>query len=140
MINKTILIGRAGKDPELFTTKSDKSVVKFSVATWENYKDESQESGWRQETEWHNVIVWGAAAITLNKKLQKGMLVYVEGSIRTRTYDDKEGNKKYITEIVGFAKVLTPKESAAATSEPTPKVAPAKDAPTSQEEPDDMPF
>ena len=57
MINKVILIGRAGKDPDLHTTQTGKSVTRFSLATWENYKDETSETGWRQVTEWHNVVV-----------------------------------------------------------------------------------
>ena len=64
MINKVILLGRVGKDPELHTTQSGKKVVRFTVATWENYKDETEPSGWKQVTEWHNVVVWGAAADT----------------------------------------------------------------------------
>lgn len=113
MINKVILVGRAGKDPVLHTTKTDKKVVKFTIATWENYKDETSETGWRTETEWHNVVVWGQSAETLAKNVKKGSMVYVEGSIRTRSYDDKEGVKKWITEVSGFARCLDPKKAEA---------------------------
>jgi single-strand DNA-binding protein len=103
MINKVILVGRAGNDPELHTTGSGKKVCKFTLATWEYYKDEKEESGWRQETEWHNIVVWGAAAETLHKNVKKGSTVYVEGAIKNRSYE-KDGVKKYIKEIVGFAR------------------------------------
>ena len=122
MVNKVTLIGRAGKDPDLYTTKSEKKVVKFTVATWENYKDSTEESGWKQVTEWHNVVVWGAAAITLNKQLKKGGLVYVEGAIRTRSYEDKEGVTKWITEIVGFAKALFAEKQGSTSSKPKEEV------------------
>lgn len=116
MINKCTLIGRAGKDPVLHTTESKKQVVKFTLATWENYKDEKEESGWRTETEWHNVVVWGQAAEGLSKSVKKGNLVYVEGVIKTRSYEDKDKNVKYITEIIGFAKNLTPKDRPSGTA------------------------
>jgi single-strand DNA-binding protein len=110
MINKVILVGRAGKDAELHTTKSDKKVVRFTLATWENYKDDKEESGWRTETDWHNIVIWGAAAETISRNVKKGSWVYVEGSIRTRSYEDKEGTTKWITEIVGFGKTIHPEK------------------------------
>ena len=116
MINKVILIGRAGKDPDLHTTERKKTVVRFTVATWENYKDEKEPTGWRQVTEWHNVVVWGAAGESIKKHLKKGELVYVEGGVRTRSYEDKEKVTKYITEIVGFAKALLGKKDASKTA------------------------
>lgn len=144
MINKVILIGRAGKDPELHTTKSDKKVVKFTLATWENYKDDREESGWRQVTEWHNIVVWGAAAVTLSKQVKKGGLVYVEGAIHTRSYEDKEGVTKYITEIVGFGKALLPEKKTqttaskpAETKEPEPEITDGMDKVLNK---DDLPF
>ena len=128
MINKVILIGRAGKDPDLHTTERKKTVVRFTVATWENYKDEKEPTGWRQVTEWHNVVVWGAAGESIKKHLIKGELVYVEGGVRTRSYTDKEGVTKYITEIVGFARALLAKKDAASsgTAKESPKGEPGK--------------
>jgi len=123
MINKVILIGRAGKDPELYITKSDKKVVKFSLATWENYRDEKEESGWRQETEWSNIVVWGDSAESLAKYVKKGNLVYVEGKIKTRSYEDKQGVTKYITEIIGWAKSLEKRETSGTSSASTGKAA-----------------
>ena len=127
MINKVTLIGRAGKDPDLHTTKSDKKVVKFTVATWENYKDDNSETGWKQVTEWHNVVVWGAAAVTLNKQLKKGGLVYVDGQIQTRSYEDKDGNTKYITEIIGYAKALLTEKTTESAKPKEEKKEPAKE-------------
>jgi single-strand DNA-binding protein len=127
MINQVILVGRAGKAPELYTTKTDKKVVKFTVATWENYKDDTQESGWRQETEWHNIVVWGPSAENLSKKVKVGDMVYVQGAIRTRHYEDKDGNTKYITEVVGFAKPIIPKKGQSGSEIPEPAAEQKKD-------------
>src|SRR6266704_1459081 len=97
-VNKALLIGNLGKDPEVRFTASGRAVARFPVATSEVWNDAE---GQRQErTEWHNVVVWGKQAETCGQYLAKGRQVYVEGSIRTRQYDDKEGNRRYITEIV----------------------------------------
>ena len=98
MVNKVILIGNLGKDPEIRFTPNGKAMAKFSVATTEKWTDTQ---GQKQErTEWHNIVVWGKQAETCGQYLNKGRQVFVEGSIRTRSYDDRDGNKKYITEIV----------------------------------------
>jgi single-strand DNA-binding protein len=98
-INKVILVGRLGKDPEVKTTPSGQTLAKFSLATDEKFTDKS---GQRQEkTEWHNIIVWGKLAEICGNYLRKGKLVYIEGSIKTDSWDDKEtGAKKYRTEII----------------------------------------
>lgn len=97
-VNKVILVGNLGRDPEVRFTSNGKAVARFSLATSEVWNDAE---GSRQErTEWHNIVVWGKQAETCGQYLQKGRQVYIEGSIRSRQYDDKEGNKKYITEIV----------------------------------------
>jgi len=96
-VNKVILIGNLGKDPEVRFTAGGKAVARFSVATSEQWSDNE---GQRQErTEWHNIVVWGKQAESCGQYLQKGRQVYIEGRIQNRSYDDKEGNKKYITEI-----------------------------------------
>jgi single-strand DNA-binding protein len=92
MINSVHLIGRTGKDPEIRTTQNSK-VATFSLATTEKYKD-------KEETQWHNIVIWGKLADVVEKYVKKGMLLYVEGKVTYRSYDDKDGNKKYITEIV----------------------------------------
>ena len=97
-VNKAILVGNLGKDPEVRFTGSGKAVCKFPLATSEVWND--AEGGRQERTEWHNVIVWGKQGETCGQYLSKGRQVYVEGSIRTRNYDDKDGNKRYITEII----------------------------------------
>jgi single-strand DNA-binding protein len=97
-LNKVTLIGNLGKDPEVQTLESGTKLVKFSLATTETFKDKS---GNRQDqTEWHNVIVWQKLAEIAEKYLHKGSYIYLEGRIRTRTWDDKDGKKNYRTEIV----------------------------------------
>ena len=97
-VNKVILIGNLGKDPEVRFTETGSAVANFSIATSEQWNDRD---GKRQErTEWHNIVVWGKQAETCGQYLAKGRQVYVEGSIRTRSYDDKTGTKRYVTEIV----------------------------------------
>lgn len=98
-INKAILIGNLGKDPETRTIESGRKVANFPLATTETYKDRNGDRV--EQTEWHNVVFWGPIADVIEKYLKKGSQIYVEGKIRTRSYEDKEGNKKYITEILG---------------------------------------
>jgi len=97
MVNKVIVVGFLGKDPEIRFTPSGAAVCKFPVATSEKWIDQQ---GQKQErTEWHNIVVWGKQAERCGQYLAKGRQVYVEGSIHTRNYDDRDGNKRYITEI-----------------------------------------
>jgi len=97
-VNKVILVGNLGKDPEVRFTNNGSAVARFPIATSEVWNDRD---GNRQErTEWHNIIVWGKQGEHCGQYLAKGRQVYVEGSIRSRSYDDKSGNKRYVTEIV----------------------------------------
>lgn len=98
-INKVILVGNLGKDPEIRSLESGRKVANFSLATTESYKDKNGERV--DQTEWHNIVFWGPIAEVIEKYLKKGSQIYVEGKIRTRSYEDKEGVKKYITEILG---------------------------------------
>ena len=96
-VNKAILIGNLGRDPELRYTQSGQAVVNFSIATTENWNDKSGE---RQErTEWHRIVVWGKTGENCARFLSKGRTVYVEGRIQTREWDDREGQKRTTTEI-----------------------------------------
>ena len=98
-INKVILVGRLGKDPEIRSTPSGTSVAKFSLATDDRYTDKNGEK--QERTEWHNITAWGKLAEICGQYLKKGKLVYIEGKIRTDSWDDKEtGQKRYRTEIV----------------------------------------
>lgn len=98
-VNKAILLGNLGKDPEVRSIDNGNKVANFSLATSRVYKNNDGEKV--EETEWHNIVLWGRLAEIAEKYLTKGGKVYVEGRIRTRNYDDKDGNKRYVTEIVG---------------------------------------
>jgi single-strand DNA-binding protein len=97
MINKVILIGRVGKDPEVRHLDNNATVARFSLATNETYKNKNGEKV--TNTEWHNIVVWRGLAEIAGKFVKKGTMLYVEGKIRTRSWDDKDGNKRYTTEI-----------------------------------------
>jgi single-strand DNA-binding protein len=97
-VNKVTLIGRLGKDPELKYTASGTPFCRFSMATDDVWNDKN--SGERQEkTEWHNIVAWDRLAEICNQYLTKGQLVYIEGALQTREWDDQDGNKRRITEI-----------------------------------------
>lgn len=98
MVNKVTLIGNLGKDPEVRKLESGATVANFSVATNENYRDKSGE--WQTITEWHNVVAWRGLAERAERDLKKGGMVYIEGKISTRKWQDKDGNDRYNTDIV----------------------------------------
>lgn len=97
-VNKVILVGNLGKDPELRYTPSGAAVATFSLATSERFK--GKDGQMQDKTEWHNIVAWRQLAEICGKYLHKGKQVYIEGRIQTRSYDDRDGNKRYITEIV----------------------------------------
>ncbi len=97
-VNKVILIGNLGKDPELRYTPGGQAVASFSLATSEKWRD--KDGVMQDKTEWHNIVVWGRQAEIAKEYLAKGRPVYLEGRIQTRSWDDKDGNKRYTTEIV----------------------------------------
>lgn len=96
-INKVILVGNVGQDPELRYTGSGTAVCNLRLATSESYKDASGE--WVERTEWHSVVAWARLAEICNEYLQKGSQIYIEGSLQTRSYEDKDGITRYTTEI-----------------------------------------
>ena len=98
-VNKAILIGNLGADPELRYTPTQQAVASFSLATTEKYKDKS--GTLQSRTEWHNIVLWGRLAEVAQSYLKKGSPVYIEGRIQYRSYDDKNGVKRYRTEVVG---------------------------------------
>lgn len=138
-VNKAILIGRLGKDPELRYTPSGRAVATFSLATSEVYQNQE---GQRQEnTTWHNIVCWGKTAELAKEYLRKGREVYLEGRISNRSYDDKDGNKRYISEVVvqnlkflGSRQQGEPGGAADDTAEPSPSPA------ASGGDEDDLPF
>lgn len=96
-INKVILVGHLGKDPEVRHLDGNVTVASFPLATSETYNKDGKRI---EQTEWHNIVMWRGLADVASKYLQKGKLVYIEGKLRTRSFEDKEGHKKYTTEVV----------------------------------------
>lgn len=96
-INRVFLLGNLGADPELKMTQWGLSILKLRVATTERYQDRN--GVWQDRTDWHSVVVWSKRAESLHKILAKGSAVFVEGSLRTSSYEDRDGNKRYRTEV-----------------------------------------
>ena len=110
MVNKVLLIGNAGKDPEFRTLESGATVASLSLATNESYKDKAGE--WQTQTEWHNLILWRDLADRARDQVKKGSTLYVEGKIQNRKYTDKDGVEKSVTDIVvGSFRVLDKKQA-----------------------------
>jgi len=144
-VNKVILIGNVGQDPEVRHLDKDVTVANFSLATSESYTAKNGEKV--TTTEWHNIVVWRGLAKVVEQYVNKGDKLYIEGRIRTRSWDDKDGNKRYTTEIYADnLEMLTPKGNS--NSGGTPQAsAPAKQPAESVNEPDfspseedDLPF
>jgi single-strand DNA-binding protein len=146
-VNKVILIGHLGRDAETKFTPSQVAVTRFSVATNRRWKDQ-QTGEWKEETDWANVVLWRQE--NLATYLTKGKQVYVEGRLQTRSYDDKDGKKVYITEVVADDVILlggrgdsgASPEEGAARSMPRrqPQAAPSEDAFSGGVTDDDVPF
>lgn len=141
MINKVILVGNVGKDPEVRHLESGVAVAQFSLATSETYKDKSGNK--TTQTEWHNLVLWRGLADVAEKYVKKGDPLYIEGKIRSRSYDDKEGVKRYVSEIVVDTMQMLGRKSSGDGGGSTPP--PSSDAPDSGSvneplETDDLPF
>ena len=108
-INRVILVGNIGKDPELKTLQDGTAVAKMTLATTETYR--LKDGGSQVHTDWHTIIAWRGLATIAGKYLHKGSLVYIEGKIRYRQYESKEGAKKYVTEIVAEELLILDKKS-----------------------------
>jgi len=146
-VNKVILLGNLGKDPEVRHLESGRAVANFSLATSETYKNREGEKV--THTEWHNVVLWGGLADIAGRFLKKGSQVYIEGKLTTRSYDDKDGVKKYATEVVGREMTLlgkSPEGGGETTSEPRAAenqengAIEKPEAPQENPELDDLPF
>ena len=144
-LNKAMLIGNVGKDPEVRHLESGVPVVTISLATSERYKDRNGEV--KEQTEWHSVVLWRQLAEFAEKYLRKGMQIYVEGKIRTRSWEDQNGQKRYATEVVADVVRLLGRKSdnehhpATVTAKPAvAATAPAEDPLIEQNEGDDLPF
>jgi len=103
-VNKVILVGRLGKDPELRYTPSGSPVARFSLATSESWTDKGGDK--QERTQWHNIVAWNKLAEICNQYLVKGKLVYIEGRLESREYTDRDGNKRRITEIIARDMVM----------------------------------
>ena len=134
-LNKVTLIGNLGKDPELKYTNSGVAVATFSLATSDSWKD--QEGNMQERTEWHNIVAWRKLAEICGQYLKKGSQVYIEGKIQTRNYLDKEGVKKYITEIVADQLLMLGGGGGRPQAEPSDGVPMPEPAPSKDE---DLPF
>lgn len=143
-VNKVILVGRLGKDPEVRNLDNGATVANFTMATSESYKDKT--TGEKKEiTEWHNIVLWRGLAEVAAKYLHKGDMIYVEGRLRTRSWE-KEGVTRYTTEIIGDnMTMLSTRREGSGGSENRPAAAPPSGAPQSEprmggDATDDLPF
>lgn len=136
-LNKVMIIGYVGKDPELKFTPGNVAVANFSVATSESYKDKN--GAQQEKTEWHRIVTFGKTAEVMGEYLKKGMQVYVEGKLQTRSWEDKSGVKRYTTEVVAFAvQFLGKKEGGGANAESSHEEAPHNNPTNPSDE--DLPF
>ena len=137
-VNKVILIGNLGRDPEIRYLDSGVAVANFSLATTENYKNKEGERV--SQTEWHNIVLWRGLAEITEKWLKKGSSVFIEGRIRTRKWEDKDGNTKYNTEILADNMTMLGKKDRG-TTDVIPNDNPSPEENELQEEKgDDLPF
>lgn len=133
-INKVILIGHLGKDPEVTNIGNDVKKASFSLATTESYK--AKDGSRVDQTEWHNIVLWRGLADVAEKYLHKGSKIYLEGKLRYRSYDDKDGIKRYITDIQGDTFTMLDSKQGSNDSGQTPP----PDVMVSNTPEDDLPF
>ncbi|MDK2977702.1 MAG: single-strand DNA-binding protein [Bacteroidales bacterium] len=137
-VNKVILVGYVGKDPDVRHLDSGVSVANFSLATSETYRNKENQKV--TNTEWHNIVVWRRLAEIVEKYVKKGDPLYIEGKIRTRSYDDKDGNKKYITEIFADNMQMLGSKQSNTNDSSSDEKQPETDIETPPQEEDDLPF
>jgi len=149
-VNKVILLGNLGKDPEVRTLENGVKVCSFPLATSESYKDRNTGETITR-TEWHNIVMWRGLADVAERFLEKGKQIYVEGKIQTRSYQDKEGNQRYMTEVVANEMTMLGGKSGDSGDQGRSEQRPAPAAQSSgnngnsgaanlEEEDDDLPF
>ena len=138
-VNKVILIGRLGADPDVRTTPAGQSVATLSVATNEAWKDQDGNS--QERTDWHRVVLWRRQAEIAGEYLKKGNRVYIEGRLQTRSWDDKDGVKRWTTEVIGQnMQLLESRQDAGSAASAEPPPLPEQDLPNSSGSEDDLPF
>ncbi len=145
-VNKVILIGNLGKDPEVRRLENGTVVASFSLATSESYTDRTTNEK-RETTDWHNIVVWRGLAEVVEKYLRKGSKVYIEGKLKTRSWQDKEGITKYTTEVVADEMTMLSRNESAAQIENSPNYSsqgtpsePSKIDQLLNDDKDDLPF
>ena len=137
-VNKVILIGNLGKDPEVRYLDSGVAVANFSLATTESYKNKEGERV--SQTEWHNVVLWRGLAEVAEKWLKKGSSVYIEGKIRNRKWEDKEGNTRYTTEILADNMTMLGKKESGSSQTSESTTTTTEESIPQEEKGDDLPF
>lgn len=141
-VNRVMLIGNLGKDPDVQFLEGNIAVAKFPLATTETFKDRSGKLV--SQTEWHTVVLWRGLAELAQKYLHKGSLVYIEGRLRTRSWEDKEGNRKFATEVVGDNLIMLDKRTDSGSSmhsdSGSSEGVPGSDVPPIGETSGDLPF
>ncbi len=146
-VNKAILVGYVGNDPDIRYLENSTPVANFRLATSETYTNRSGEKV--TQTEWHNIVLWRGLAEVAEKYIKKGSQVYIEGRIRTRSWEDRDGNKRYTTEIIADSMQMMGRrgEGGSDLSTPPPSASDKSSAPKSPEDPfiengetDDLPF
>ncbi|MDR2037232.1 MAG: single-stranded DNA-binding protein [Bacteroidales bacterium] len=142
MVNKVILLGRAGKDPEVRHMDNNLTVARFPLATSEFWTKDGNRS---EHTEWHNIVMWRGLAKVAEDYVRKGTLLYIEGRLRTRAWDDKDGNKRYTTEILAdVMNLVGPKQDSHSGDSPAQASgnysAPSVETTNLDTAPDDLPF
>jgi len=137
-INKVILVGNVGKDPEVRHLDNGVAVASFTLATSETYRNKENQKV--TNTEWHNIVIWRGLADVVEKYVKKGSSLYIEGKIKTRSWDDKEGNKRYTTEIVADNMQMLGAKQSNEESASAPENASTADIENISTEEDDLPF
>jgi single-strand DNA-binding protein len=141
-VNRVILIGNLGKDPEIRSLESGAKVANFPLATTESYKNRNGER--TEHTEWHNIVLWRGLADVSERFLKKGNSVYIEGKLRTRSWDDQQGNKRYITEVIADNMTMLggrrEEQSEVAAEAKEEEVTPPDPTEVSEDVSDDLPF
>ena len=139
MVNKVILLGHVGKDPEIRHMDNNLVLARFSLATTERWNN--KDGNRMEHTEWHNIVMWRSLAEVAEKYIRKGSLLYIEGKIRSRSYDDKDGIKRYTTEVIAETmNILTPKSSGTSAQQQTVPLQELAETPIDLVPPDDLPF
>ena len=137
-VNKVILVGNLGRDPEVRYIKDGTAVANLRIATSENWNDAN---GQKQErTEWHRIVAWGKLAEIAKEYMTKGKQIYVEGRLQTRSWDDREGNKRYTTEVRADQILMLGTRGDSGGARDVPSSPDSPDSPDSQPQPPDQPF